>query len=170
MCFGQPRDETLEQGGLWHYCVRVVVSIRANIACARARATSDDFKLTAGLALAGVVGIAGTSRAWPRRPGRRQVGSRWALAPAPGHAAHDRTSNPPTLHKVMIGAKLPRVMQGQLGAGRFRHGFPDPDGSLQGFPRRHRPGRLAVAFAVCSAAPCPAELPKLVHVSGVCSV
>lgn len=93
--------------------------------------------------------------------------SKWVLQPA---SAMTGRRKPPTLHKVMIGAKLPSSMQEPLGAGRFRHGFPDPAGSLQGFPRRHRPGRLAVTFVVCSAAPCPAELPKLVHVSGVCSV
>lgn len=82
----------------------------------------------------------------------------------------DKTLKPPTLCKVVIRAKLAKLMQDLLGAGRFRHGFSDPDGSLQGFPRRHGPGRLAVPFIVCSAAPCPAEHPNLVHVSGVHSV
>lgn len=57
-----------------------VVSIRAIIACARAGDNSDDFKLTVGLALVGMVGIAGMAPVV-----REKVGSRARLG-------HDRTS------------------------------------------------------------------------------
>lgn len=77
----------------------------------------------------------------------------------------------PTLHKVMIGAKLPSSMQDLLGAGRFRHGFPDPEWVATRFPQTPQTlGDWLCPLVVCSAAPCPAELPDLVHVSGVCSV
>lgn len=45
-----------------------VVSIRAIIACARARDTSDEFKLTVGLALVGMVGIVRTAAMWAGGP------------------------------------------------------------------------------------------------------
>lgn len=57
MCFEGGGDETFEQGEYWHlWCP---ASIRAIIACARARDSSDDYKLRTGLALVGTVGKAG---------------------------------------------------------------------------------------------------------------
>lgn len=156
MCFEDAKDETFEQGGLWHRGPRQAFGpllLVRGLGTPRTILSSE----LAWLLLALLARLE-----WSLACQETALSSSlWAMT---------GRRNSPTSHKVVIGAKLPSSMQDLLGAGRFRHGFPDPAGSLQGFPRRHPPGRLAVPLVVCSAAPCPAELPKLVHVSGVCSV